>query len=83
MQREKAIYMGEEHDFVDYEVFQRPIPLPTVHENVEMLSIHRSPLLSVGYLEVTSVAASSVLHIGSTDRIQNEARTKHIRHLLD
>ncbi|MEW9668730.1 spore germination protein GerPE [Ammoniphilus sp. 3BR4] len=82
MQRERAMFIGEEHDFSDYEIFSQPIPQPNVYETVEITTMNQAPIISVGRIDVTSVSTASVLHIGSTDRIRGYTQVKHIRHLL-
>ncbi|WP_164985107.1 spore germination protein GerPE [Ammoniphilus sp. CFH 90114] len=82
LQRERSFFIGEEHDFIDYDVFSRPVPQPIVHETLELDSINQEPIISVDHLEVISVSTSGVLHIGSTERIRGETHVKHIRHLL-
>ncbi|MBO8171741.1 MAG: spore germination protein GerPE [Bacillaceae bacterium] len=82
VQREKAIFFEHEFSFGDYEIFFRDIPRPVVSEDVEITTLHRSPVIQVKNIDIFSVSTSGVVHIGSGDNIRAEARIKHIRHLL-
>jgi spore germination protein PE len=82
LQREKAIFLDEELEDFQFPLFQKEIPLPTVKENISITISNDSPFIQVDSINITSIAASSVVHIGSTETIQAEARVKHIRHLL-
>lgn len=81
VQREESIYLGNEGNFGAYELFSKPIPQPKVYEDVQMEIINRNPYIQVGNVRVIAAAASSLIQIGSTQRIEAEARTKHIRQL--
>lgn len=82
VQREKAIFWENEFDFHDYSMFQEQIPQPFVYENIEMTTVHECPCIHVENIEISFVAASSTVQIGSSQTITAESRVKHIRHLL-
>lgn len=84
IQREKQLFIGDEEDFSKYAFFQRPIPLPPFEEDEQVVMTTRplAPLIRVGYLDVQAFSSSSILHVGTTNTVQLEARIKHIRQLL-
>lgn len=82
LKRTRPIYIGQEHDFSDYDVFHQPIPRRLVYEPLNMNVFNQNPLISVGSIESNSVSTASILHIGSTTNIAAEAHVKHVRHSL-
>ncbi|NGP44516.1 spore germination protein GerPE [Bacillaceae bacterium SIJ1] len=81
VQREEEIFFGNEGDFTD-SFFTKPFPYPQPETNVQLRRIQASPYLSVQRIRFIGVAASSVVHIGSTHHVRMESRVKHIRDLL-
>jgi spore germination protein PE len=81
IQREESIYLGNEGNFEAYELFSKPIPQPKVYEDVDMEILNRDPYIQVGNVRVIAAAASSLIQVGSTQRMEAEARVKHIRQL--
>lgn len=82
IQREKAIFFGNELPFADYPMFREEIPQPNVYEQVAFTRENESPFIHVENIHMRNIAASSILHLGSTETIEAEARVKNIRHLL-
>jgi spore germination protein PE len=82
VQREKAVFFENEFNFQDYAFFSEPIPKPHLSESIRLTTCKEAPVIRVHKVNVPFVAASSVIHIGSSDRITSEARVKNIRHLL-
>lgn len=83
VQREESIYLGNEGNFEAFELFSKPIPLPKVYEDVQMEILNRDPYIKVGNVRVIAVASSSLIQVGSNQRIDTESRIKHIRQLRD
>lgn len=83
VQREESIYLGNEGNFEAYELFSKPIPQPKVYEDVQMEILNRDPYIKVGNVRVTAAASSSLIQVGSIQRIDAESRIKHIRQLRD
>lgn len=81
IQREESIYLGNEGNFGAYDLFSKPIPLPLVYEDVCMEIVNRNPSIKVGNVRVIGAAASSLIQIGSNQRMDMESRIKHIRQL--
>ncbi|WP_275980323.1 spore germination protein GerPE [Halalkalibacter alkaliphilus] len=81
LQRQFELFYGNEGHFRD-PVFTRPLPKPDFDEHVCFVRYNESPTIKVNNIFVTAAAASSVLHIGSTQLIDSESRVKHIRQLL-
>jgi spore germination protein PE len=82
VQREFPIFLPNEASFTQYKVFSETIPYPGISSEVSSTFIHENPVISVNSISVTGLSSSSILQIGSTNRINAEARVKHIRQLL-
>ncbi|RNB54037.1 spore germination protein GerPE [Brevibacillus gelatini] len=82
VQREKAIFYQHEFEFADYDMFMAPLAVPGPTEPICVDTFHDCPHIHVKKVNVPFAAASSVVHIGSTDRLTLETRVKNIRHLL-
>ncbi|WP_227936820.1 spore germination protein GerPE [Alkalihalobacillus deserti] len=83
VQRQVELFYGDEGDFNQYPIFNKPIPQPLVNEQVTFTRYNVSPFIKVNHIDILGAAASSVLHIGSTKTIDSESRVKHIRQLLE
>ncbi len=80
LQRQLPIFKGNEvEDLTQYPIYSQSIPLPLLTESLRQTTIHENPIIKVGSIRVIGLAASSVLHIGSTRTIQTESRVKHNR----
>ncbi|WP_226658646.1 spore germination protein GerPE [Guptibacillus hwajinpoensis] len=80
LQREQPIFDSNEvEDLSQFPIYSQPLPLPLLTEDVRQTTIHEHPIIKVGSIHVTGIAASSVLHVGSTKFIRSEARVKHNR----
>lgn len=82
VQRERAIFWENEFTFDLYPIFQMELPQPPVEEQVHKETRNESPVIQVNNIQVSFVAASSIVHIGSSDKICADARIKHVRHLM-
>ncbi|USG66182.1 spore germination protein GerPE [Brevibacillus ruminantium] len=82
LQREQPIFFDDELNFRDYSMFCEEIPQPIVNEQMEMMTVNQSPFIRVKDISINNVAASAIVHLGSTNLIRSEARAKNIRHLL-
>ncbi|MCL6606346.1 MAG: spore germination protein GerPE [Paenibacillus sp.] len=81
VQRERAIFFQNEFNFRDYAIFFRPIAEQVLNENIRMTTTNEFSI-DVKKMEIFSVSASGVIHIGSSGFLRAESRIKHIRHLL-
>lgn len=81
VQRQKSIYFGNEGNFEAYDIFSKPIPLPIIYEDVKINIRNHNPLIQVGNVRVIAISSSSLVQIGTNQRIESEARIKHIRQL--
>lgn len=80
VQREYPIFKGDEaKDLSEFPIYSQEIPLPVITECVEQITIQENPVIKVGGIDIIGVAASSVLHVGSTQFIRSEARVKNVR----
>lgn len=82
IQREKAIFFGDEFAFEDYPIYREENPQPVVYEQLAITTENISPYIHVENIRIRALAASSTAHLGSTETIVSEARVKNIRHLL-
>ncbi len=82
VQRDKAIFYETEFEFNDYTAFSEPLPLPEDCEPITIQTFHENPTIRVDKVNVSFVAASSVIHIGSSECVELETRVKNIRHLV-
>lgn len=79
-QKEVAVFKGTEGDLGPFFLFRREIPQPAIDEPLQFNREDIVPIIKVGGVHVISAAASSLIHIGSTDSIDAESRVKHFRH---
>lgn len=82
LQRERAIFYENEFLFKDFLLFCEPIPLPELCEPIDLYTFDEIPAIRVNKVTVDFAAASSVIHIGSSQSVSLESRVKNIRHLL-
>ena len=82
VQRQYELFFGDEGNFNKYPIFTKPIPKPIMDEPITFTRYNKSSAIHVNNIDITSVAASGVIHIGSTKTIDAEARIKNIRQLL-
>ncbi|WP_161784678.1 spore germination protein GerPE [Halalkalibacter okhensis] len=80
IQRQLEYFYGDEGHFKD-PVFTRPLPQPTFDEPIRFVRYNESPCIKVNNISVTAIAASSVMHIGSTTCIESDSRVKNVRQL--
>lgn len=83
LQREQANFRGNEYeDLSSYSIYSQVLPLPLLTECINHITVHENPVIKVNSIQVIGVAASGVIHVGSTRTIQAEARVKNIRQFL-
>lgn len=82
VQRDKAVFYEKEFEFGDYTAFSEPLPLHVDCNPITSLTFHENPTIRVDKVNVSFVAASSVIHIGSSECVEMETRVKNIRHLV-
>ena len=81
-QKEYPIYSGKEGNLAPFAAFSQPIPKVKETANVNMTIHNKVPVIKVGHIRIIGTAASSILHIGSTQFIDSEARVQHFRHFF-
>lgn len=81
VQREESSFLGDEGSFKAYRIFSQPIPEVEETEKVVMDINNPNRWIKVSRA-VISVAASSIFQIGSSSKLDTEARVKHIRQIL-
>ncbi|MGM7701452.1 spore germination protein GerPE [Pseudalkalibacillus sp. Hm43] len=78
VQRQESTYDPKEHEFDMYPMFTAPFP-PFEYETIPVNTVQEVPAIHVNSIKIIGIAASSVVRVGKTDYICNEARVKHIR----
>lgn len=80
LQREQANFQGNEYeDLSSFSIYSQALPLPLLTECINQVTVHENPVIKVNSIQVIGIAASGVVHVGSTRTIQAEARVKNIR----
>jgi len=79
VQREQEIFFSNEGSFDAYEVFSAPFPIPPIEEHLQFHTASTNPLIKVGNIRVSGLAAGAMVHIGNSKHIQRENRSQHIR----
>lgn len=84
VQRQVETFRSREGDDLlsRHPAFTEPIPVPLPGREGAMHIRNRSPRITVGCIDVTSVSSSSLLHIGCVKRLTLESRVLNIRHLI-
>lgn len=80
--KEYPIFEGTEGGYEPFGAFSQPIPEVQRRCNVNMTSADEIPILKVGNIHIMGLAASAMLHIGSTGYIDSESRVQHFRHFF-
>ncbi len=81
LQREQEIFYSNEANFDSYEVFSYSFPIPPLDEQITFNTTSLNPLIKVGSIRVSGLAAGALIHVGNTHHIQKENRSIHIRQL--
>lgn len=82
VQRQEAVYRGDEGSFEKFGVFSRPIPKPIVDEPETITFRNENPFIRVNFVNIISISSSTLAQVGSNRTIDLESRVKHIRQLL-
>lgn len=81
VQRQRQLYFTNEGNFEEFPIFTMDIPKPRMDADLTINRYNLSSFIKVDQIHVTSVAASSLYQIGSSNFIDAESRIKHIRQL--
>lgn len=81
IQREQVIFFEREYPFHRYKIFSSEIPQPIIDEDIEIIRFNESPFIRVQHIMISSVAASSIVQIGSNETVESKSRVKTVRHL--
>jgi spore germination protein PE len=81
VQREFELFYANEANFDAYEIFSRTLPVAPITEPITIHSRSLNSLIKVGNINITGISVGAVLHIGSSENAQMEARTINIRQL--
>ncbi len=82
VQRQGADFFGKEGHFPDFAIFRRPIPVPLVTEQVNVMTYNEGSHIFVNRIYVLGTAACALIQIGSQKRMDAVAKIKHIRKIL-
>ncbi|MFC3883672.1 spore germination protein GerPE [Bacillus songklensis] len=81
VQREYPLFYGREGRFEDYTVFREPFT-PPKPRFINMCVQNEIPVIKVNNIKLTALSTSSIVHIGSSETVNMEARVKNIRQLI-
>lgn len=81
LQRERQLFFGNELSFSDYDIFNEPLPLEPVTEELFYETIALQQIIKVNSLKLTGSSTSSIVQIGNSQHVYLESRVKHIRQL--
>lgn len=81
-QKQYPLYQGSEGSFAPFHAFSQEIPKVQPRCNVNMTTHNEVPVIKVNSVHILGVAASSMLHVGSTQYIDSESRVQHFRHFF-
>jgi spore germination protein PE len=81
LQREQEIFYSNEAGFDSYEIFSYSFPIPPLEEPILFQSTSINPIIKVGSVRISGLAAGAMIHVGNTKHIQKENRSMHIRQL--
>lgn len=81
IQREQEIFYSNEASFDSYEIFSYSLPIPPLEEPILFQSTSINPIIKVGSIRVSGLAAGAMIHVGNTKHIQRENRSIHVRQL--
>ncbi|GGE72617.1 spore germination protein GerPE [Priestia taiwanensis] len=79
LQRRFASFNGNEGTAEHEAISQKEMPFPTYPDEVRMAVFHEKPFIHVHRVRILGVSSSSLLHVGSTNRVFLQAKIKHIR----
>lgn len=80
VQKDPPVYSGSEGNLSVFDIFRQPLPQATFTDRLTITSEHVVPLIKVNSIRVISAAASSMIHVGSSEDLYTESRIKHFRH---
>ncbi|MGO4886740.1 spore germination protein GerPE [Anaerobacillus sp. MEB173] len=83
VQRTISEFYGNEGNLQHFPLFTRNIPIPIIDERLSIQRRNECSFINVNNVKIITTSGSSVVHIGSTKKIDAEARVKHIRQLVD
>lgn len=79
VQREYPTFREGEWNFNDFTFYKEPLPTIDGECPVRVNTHNEVPVIKVGTVDILGIAASSMLHVGSTHNIDSTARVKHFR----
>lgn len=81
VQRQRQFFYGREGNLNAFTIFTTEIPKLDPIEDIVVQRYNHVSFIKVDRINIKSVSAASVYHIGSTTNIDAETRIKHIRQL--
>lgn len=83
VQREYQLFFEDEGNWDDFPIFSKTIPQPEMDEDIQINYYYENPVIKVHHIDITGASTSAVVQIGSTKKINSEARVKHIRQIAE
>jgi spore germination protein PE len=82
VQRESTFFGTFDLHFKDYDLFEQKVLVPVCPSVKVKKTFNANPFIQVGKVDIIGVSSSSVLHIGSVQKITLQSRVKHIRNYM-
>jgi spore germination protein PE len=79
LQKRLGSFSGNEGAVEHDTLSKKEMPFPAYPTEVNMAVFHEVPFINVNRIRVIGISSSSLLHIGSTNRVFMQAKIKHIR----
>jgi spore germination protein PE len=82
VQRESTMFGTFNLNFQDYDLFEQKVLVPICPSVNVKKTFNAVPFIQVGKVDIIGVSSSSVVHIGSVNKITLQSRVKHIRNYM-
>ncbi|QKY68539.1 spore germination protein GerPE [Lentibacillus sp. CBA3610] len=69
--------------FKDYSLFHREANWPPIAPTVEKNTVHHRDTIQVDSVRMIGVSQTAIFQVGSIDKVDSEARIKHLRRYLN
>lgn len=83
LQRQFSIYNTCEANIDDFSIFSYKQPPLALSHPVHVRTQNMCPYIYVNHINITSVAAASVLQLGNNECVHSNSAVRHIRQFID
>jgi spore germination protein PE len=81
VQREAPLFLGDEGELDPFPIFSVQLPKVPIPTDIHTSFDNKNSLIGVNSIRIIGLSTAAVLQVGSSQRIDSEARVKHIRQL--